>query len=58
MLEKLEKLASRDCWNSDPEFNPCDFSGGNYDDAYSGGYDDGMADLAKEVLKYIKELNA
>jgi hypothetical protein len=51
MKEKLEKLAARRCWDEeDCEFNPMDQSGGNYDDAYNGGFDDGATDLARELL--------
>lgn len=46
----LEK-ANRGCWIEDEDFNPYEFSGGNYDDAYFGGSADGEALLAKQLLK-------
>ena len=46
----MKKLAERECWCDDEEFNPRDYSGGNFDDAYYGGSDDGEALLAKEIL--------
>jgi hypothetical protein len=53
---KLEKLSTRKCWQDNPDFSACDYSGGNFDDAYSGGFDDGTASLAKELLEtYFKE---
>jgi len=54
MIERLSKLASRDCWIDDEDFNPYDYSLGNFDDAYSGGYSDGQAKLAKEVLEILQ----
>lgn len=54
--ELLEKLAKRDCWSDSPEdFNPMDFSGGNFDDAYFGGVEDGKAELARALLNILKE---
>lgn len=55
LIEKLKKLAGRDCWDERDDFNPCDLSGGNYDDAYYGGVEDGKADIAREVLDEIGE---
>lgn len=46
----LESLAKRKCWCDDSESIINDFAGGNIDDAYSGGYDDGQATLARELL--------
>ena len=55
MMELLEKLAKRDCWSDNPEdFNPMDFSGGNFDDAYFGGVEDGKAELARELLSMLQ----
>lgn len=56
-VTKLKKMAERECWCDDEEFNPCDYSGGNFDDAYYGGQDDGEALLAKEILKELGENN-
>lgn len=54
LIEKLKKLAARECWADNPDdFNPGDYSGGNYDDAYYGGSADGEALLAREILKEL-----
>lgn len=50
LLEYLKKLAARETWYDDGDFNPCNFSGGNYDDAYYGGSEDGRTELAREIL--------
>ncbi len=47
---KLKKLASRECWCDDTEVIVNDCAGGNIDDAYSGGFEDGQAKLAEELL--------
>jgi len=47
----LKELANKKTWVEDPEFNPADFSGGNYDDAYSGGNSDGEIQLARTILE-------
>lgn len=52
-LVKLLKQAERRMWTESEGFNPCDFSGGNYDDAYYGGTDDGETSLAREVLEQL-----
>lgn len=51
MKEMLEKLAARTCWCDDDEFMADDYAGGNIDDAYYGGSDDGEAILARRLLK-------
>jgi hypothetical protein len=50
MITKLKKIAARETWFEDEDFNPMDFSGGNFDDAYYGGLEDGRVDLAREIL--------
>jgi hypothetical protein len=53
----LMKQAERRMYSetTDPYgFNPCDFSGGNYDDAYYGGVDDGETGVARSVLDHLK----
>lgn len=51
----LEKLASRKCWFENEDFNPYELAGGNFDDAYDGGYADGEASLAQSILNIEKE---
>lgn len=53
---KLNKLSSRRVSDSDEEFIPYDAFGGNMDDAYYGGRDDGETDLASEILLEIEEV--
>lgn len=49
----LEQPASRKCWCDEPEFNPDDFAGGNFDDAYAGGVEDGRAEMARSIIELI-----
>lgn len=52
LKEKLMKIAQQTCWCDDEEqFMPYDYAGGNIDDAYSGGADDGKGIFARELLK-------
>jgi hypothetical protein len=55
VLSDLERLAEGECWTDDPDFNPCDFSGGNFDDAYWAGFNQGQTKLAQSILETIKE---
>lgn len=50
MVTKLKTLAAGETWFEDDEFDPMDFSGGNFNDAYDGGLEDGRVDLAREIL--------
>ena len=50
LIEKLKTLAKKECWLDDDDFNPYDFSGGNYNDAFWGGHDAGEIQLAQEIL--------
>ena len=55
LLAMLEELAERKTWADEDQetgdlFNPCEWSGGNYDDAYAGGVEQGRTELAREVL--------
>ena len=47
----LETLAKREIWEDMEDFNPADFSGGNFDDAYFSGCQDGSTSLARTILK-------
>ena len=46
----LTKLAERECWCDDNDFMIDDYAGGNVDDAYYGGSNDGETLLARELL--------
>lgn len=50
----LKETASRGVCYEDDDFNPMDQFGGNMDDAYWGGCQDGRVELARELLKYVK----
>lgn len=51
IINKLREISDRERWTDTADFNALEFSGGNYDDAYSAGKDDGKTTLAKELLK-------
>ncbi len=56
LLKRLKEVAARECWSDDPEWEGAnDYAGGNIDDAYSGGCEDGEAHFAREVLKVLGE---
>jgi hypothetical protein len=58
VLEKLEKLTvGRDARSDDPRFNAMDWSGGNFEDAYQMGVDDGQILLARDLKKLIYDSN-
>jgi len=52
-IKALKNLAKRTAWSDDSEFNVSDYSGGNFDDTYSGGFDDGETYLARKILKQL-----
>jgi hypothetical protein len=51
----LEELAIKKAHTDNPEFMVYDWAGGNIDDAYQLGYDDGEICLARTVLKLLNE---
>jgi hypothetical protein len=56
LRQYLESVSKRECWFDDDDFSPCDYAGGNYDDAYYGGSDDGEALFARQLLsKYFPQ---
>jgi hypothetical protein len=53
-IKRLQQLAGQECWgDNEPDFNPMDYSGGNFDDCYWAGYEHGMIGLARQLLKDI-----
>lgn len=52
LKSKLEKLAKKETLG-DNNCNAYEASGGNYDDAYGLGFDDGEVSLAREILKEL-----
>lgn len=53
LIAKLKKLTERKCWCDDLDSGVFEYSGENIDDAYSGGWKDGEAKLAAEILKEL-----
>lgn len=53
LLIFIKNLAESPAAIDDSGFNPCDYSGGNYDDAYYMGSSDGGILLAREILKRL-----
>ncbi len=54
LLERLRKLAAEHEPLPD-DWNPMDYSGGNFDDAWGQGYDQGEQCLAKMITESIDE---
>ena len=38
------------CWSEEEDWSACDYSGGNFDDAYWGGLKDGEVTIARDLL--------
>jgi len=54
IVEKLKGIADKKAWSDDEDFMPDDYAGGNIDDAYYGGENDGRISLAREILELLK----
>jgi hypothetical protein len=52
---ELCKRAEKNPKGDDADFNPMDYSGGNFDDCYYLGREDGDIDAAREVLSLLTE---
>lgn len=52
-LEALKKAACRATWTDDQDTIIDDYAGGNIDDAYQGGVDDGETIAAQYLLTAI-----
>lgn len=50
LIDFLQRKAKQSAWFDDPEPDIMAFSGGNIDDAYTGGQQDGEVLLAREIL--------
>jgi len=58
LIEKIEKIADKDCWhdeifNDDKDVLVVDYADSNVDDAYWGGVDSGEVLLARELLTLL-----
>ena len=51
LQHKLEELAKKEIWTDDDDYNPCEYSGYNFDDAFRGGREAGEVELARELLR-------
>ena len=55
--QEYNKLVARakveNGYEGDDNFNPYDYSGGNYDDCYQLGLDHADADAAREILSIL-----
>ena len=49
--QRLRRIAAQKCSSDDEHFSVYDYSGGNYDDAYSIGTDHGEIWFARHLLK-------
>jgi hypothetical protein len=52
-IKKLIDIASKKMASEQEEFDAMDYSGGNFDDAYYMGTEDGEISMAREVLDMI-----
>jgi hypothetical protein len=50
VLERLKKLAALKIASDNEDFNACDYSGGNYDDAFDIGEWCGKVQAARDLL--------
>lgn len=50
LIAKLTEMAAKKVASDSEDFSACDYSGGNYDDAYDLGVSDGEIILAREIL--------
>jgi hypothetical protein len=57
MLEMIEEKANEKMLSEDPNFDPNDFSGGNFDDAFNNGMEDGQIAFATDLLNAINGWN-
>ena len=53
LIEKLRKLAARKLPSEKEDFTVDDYAGGNVDDAFGMGVEDGEVRLAREVLTVL-----
>lgn len=50
----IENIASRKVSSDDKNFDVMSWSGGNFDDAYALGYEDGLTVFAQTILTRLK----
>ena len=54
LIAKLKALSSQTAGTDNEDFNANDYSGGNFDDAYDMGREDGKIALAREILPMVE----
>ena len=54
LIAKLKELAIQTAASDDEDFNANDHSGGNFDDAYDMGCEDGEIMLARKLLPVVE----
>jgi hypothetical protein len=52
-IKTLKSYAENKSWDEQDDFDPKDMSGGNFDDAYSGGESAGETNMARKVLREL-----
>lgn len=55
LIKEIKQKAEQEAKFDNEGFNAYDWSGGNFDDAYSIGIEDGEVSICRRLLKYIKE---
>ena len=56
LWDNIVKNAADTVVGDDPDFNAMDYSGGNFDDAYAMGMDDGEVELAQWIVSEAKNI--
>lgn len=51
IIDYIKEVASQDMYYDNPDFNPCDHAGGNFDDAFQLGMSDGEIMFARTLLE-------
>lgn len=52
-MDEIRELAAKGCWTDNEDFCVDDYAGGNFDDAFWGGWRAGRVELAREVVEFL-----
>lgn len=55
LIQKIKEMAAKELATDDEDFEVDDCAGGNIDDAFSSGYEEGQISFARQLLEMIKE---
>lgn len=55
LIDRIREYASREMHQEDDDFNPMDYAGGNFDDAFNLGTQDGWTECARALLMEFDE---